>query len=60
LLPGTERNWATFVLDSVLEVLGWLLVAVMVSFGAPFWYDLTSKLVDARRATGPKPVDATP
>jgi hypothetical protein len=37
-----------------LDVLGWLITAVMVSFGAPFWFDLMSKLVN-KRATGPKP-----
>jgi len=37
-----------------LCVIGWAITAVMVSFGASFWFDLLSKLVD-RRATGPKP-----
>jgi hypothetical protein len=33
---------------------GWLMTALMVSFGAPFWFDLLNKLVN-RRASGPKP-----
>lgn len=37
-----------------LDLLGWLITAVMVSFGAAFWFDLLSNLVD-RRATGPRP-----
>ena len=36
-------------------VAGWLMTALMVSFGAPFWFDLLNKLVN-RRAAGPKPV----
>jgi hypothetical protein len=39
-----------------LGLLGWPLTALMVSFGAPFWFDLMSKLVN-RRVTGPKPTD---
>ena len=35
-------------------VAGWLMTALMVSFGAPFWFDLLNKLVN-RRAAGPKP-----
>lgn len=38
----------------VVNLPGWLLTALMVSFGAPFWFDLVSKLMN-RRATGPKP-----
>ncbi len=37
-----------------LDFFGWLVTAVMISFGASFWFDLLSNLVD-RRATGPKP-----
>ena len=47
--PGPE--WGAIGLD----IIGWLLTAIMVSFGAPFWFDLMSKLVDSHRATGPKP-----
>jgi hypothetical protein len=39
------------------SVAGWLLTALMVSFGAPFWFDLLSKLVD-RRGAGPKTPEA--
>lgn len=44
-----DESWLKF----VLSLLGWSLTALMVSFGAPFWFDLLSKLVD-RRAAGPK------
>ncbi|EFX61389.1 hypothetical protein DAPPUDRAFT_273763, partial [Daphnia pulex] len=30
------------------SVAGWLITALMISFGAPFWFDLLSKLVDRR------------
>ena len=38
----------------LLDVIGFLLCAVMVSFGAAFWFDLLSKAIN-RRITGPKP-----
>lgn len=44
---------------SVLTMLfGWLIAAVCISFGAPFWFDLLGKLVNTRRA-GIKPADST-
>jgi hypothetical protein len=47
---------------STRQFLGWLITILMVSFGAPFWYDLLSKLANLR-PTGPKPAqtpDPTP
>jgi hypothetical protein len=38
---------------------GWLLMAIAVSLGAPFWFDLLNKLVNLRMA-GLKPDKATP
>lgn len=40
------------------DIVGWLITTVMISFGASFWFDLLSKLVN-RRVTGPKPDDRT-
>lgn len=37
-----------------LRFFGWLLTAIAVSLGAPFWFDTLSKLIKLR-ATGPKP-----
>ena len=37
-----------------LKLLGWLLSAVALSFGAPFWFDLLSRFVNIRKA-GIKP-----
>lgn len=36
------------------SLLGWLITALAISLGAPFWFDLLSKLVRLR-GTGPKP-----
>lgn len=38
------------------KILGWLLTALGVSLGAPFWFDLLNKLVNLRGA-GPRPED---
>jgi hypothetical protein len=38
---------------------GWLITALAISLGAPFWFDLLSKLVQLR-GTGPKPDDKQP
>ena len=45
---------------SLRDVAGWLITAFMVSFGAPFWFDLLSKMLGQRGATGPKPAPASP
>jgi hypothetical protein len=42
-----EGNWA-------LKIIGWLITALAVAMGAPFWFDLLSRLVNMRGA-GPKP-----
>ncbi len=43
----TKDNWS-------LTLIGWLLAAIAISLGAPFWFDLLMKLVNVRRA-GIKP-----
>lgn len=40
-----------------LKIIGWLITALAISFGAPFWFDLLNKLVDLRGA-GSKPQPA--
>jgi hypothetical protein len=44
--------------NSLLNLLGWLVTALAISLGAPFWFDTLNKLVQFR-GTGPKP-QATP
>jgi hypothetical protein len=34
--------------DWVIKVLGWIVTALAVSLGAPFWFDLLKKLVNIR------------
>jgi hypothetical protein len=36
--------------DILLRLLGWLITAAAVSFGAPFWFDALSKLGSLRTA----------
>jgi hypothetical protein len=48
---GTKPDDAT---DWAVKILGFLLTAFAVSFGAPFWFDALSKLGSLRTA-GPKP-----
>jgi len=38
--------WAT-------KILGWVLTAVAISLGAPFWFDLLNKIVSARSSVKP-------
>lgn len=40
-------NWA-------LKIIGWLITALAVAMGAPFWFDLLSRLINVR-GSGPKP-----
>lgn len=47
-------SWDKF--NGFLSILGWLLTAIALSFGAPFWFDLLNKLVNIR-AAGKKPED---
>lgn len=40
-VPDTLQGWAT-------KLVGWLLTAMAVSLGAPFWFDLLNKIVVVR------------
>lgn len=40
--------------DALLKLLGWIVTALAVSLGAPFWFDLLRKLVNIR-SSGNKP-----
>jgi len=53
-------NWDACI-EAALKVIGILLTAVAASLGAPFWFDMLSKLVNIR-AVGKAPVKtaATP
>ncbi|MCX7176349.1 MAG: hypothetical protein NT159_20985 [Proteobacteria bacterium] len=40
---------------AMLSLLGWLITAVAISFGAPFWFDLLGKLLSLRRGFAAAP-----
>lgn len=60
-----DRHWYSAFADyvrahPVSAPLGWLLTAVAVSLGAPFWFDLLNKMVNLRGAGAkPKPAAAS-
>jgi hypothetical protein len=44
-----------------LKIIGWLLTALAISVGAPFWFDLLNRLVDLRGSgKKPEPVKTAP
>ncbi len=45
--------------NGLYSILGWLLTALALSLGAPFWFDMLNKVISLR-ATGAKPDDTTP
>lgn len=52
----SKSNWpkASDVGDIILVALGWLIIAVAASMGAPFWFDTLNKFVNLR-TSGPPP-----
>jgi hypothetical protein len=42
--------------DALLILLGWVLTAIAVSLGAPFWFDILNKIINVRNA-GKSPVE---
>jgi hypothetical protein len=46
------HDWSNVILSSIL---GWLLTAFALSLGAPFWFDMLSKIVQVRSTMKPKP-----
>jgi hypothetical protein len=44
-----NRSW-----PSLVQILGWLLTALALSLGAPFWFDMLNKFINLRGA-GDKP-----
>jgi hypothetical protein len=56
-LPVGWKNWNSEA-GTVGTILGWLITALLVMLGAPFWYGLLTKLV-SMRSSGPPPPKAT-
>lgn len=50
-----EDAWAM-----IHKIFGWLITAMAVSLGAPFWYELFNKLLSVRKAIAPAAPAATP
>jgi hypothetical protein len=50
--PRTMPSWGFMVWLS--KVSGWLLTAVAISLGAPFWFDLLSKFMIVRSTVKPR------
>lgn len=50
--PAHSSDWFASVGGVASKILGWLITALAVSLGAPFWFDLLKRLV-ALRGTGP-------
>jgi hypothetical protein len=50
---ATPHGW-----DFWLKLVGWVVTAFAVSFGAPFWFEALSKL-GSLRTTGPRPASGT-
>lgn len=56
-----KADWGktrTFPWTRVGMMIGWLLTAVLVTLGAPFWFDLLTRLVSLR-SSGKKPAQTT-
>jgi hypothetical protein len=49
--------WPTATGDIILHILGWVVVAIAASFGAPFWFDTLNRFVNLR-TSGPPPATA--
>jgi hypothetical protein len=45
-MPKSREGW-------LLKILGWLLTAMAISLGAPFWFDLLNKFMTARSTLKP-------
>jgi len=54
----TEKAWYVVTTPRLSDLAGWLLTALLVMLGAPFWFDLLGKLVSIR-GSGAKPDPAT-
>jgi len=55
---GIDSYSAKDIPDFLLSVLGWLITALAISLGAPFWFDLLNKFIRLRGSVAPsKPKD---
>ncbi|WP_374652341.1 hypothetical protein [Dongia sp.] len=52
-VTGVSFNWAMFG-ELIFRIVGWLITAGAISFGAEFWFGLATKFINLR-GSGPKP-----
>jgi hypothetical protein len=48
ITSGTDRKWAAIFASALGVLLGWIMTAVALSLGAPFWFDILQRLVNLR------------
>jgi hypothetical protein len=53
--PSPSNLTRQDVLNSLLMLLGWLITAAAATLGAPFWFDVISRLVPLRSSSKPAP-----
>lgn len=46
--PFEGQKWGTTLLNLLLMFVGWVITAMAVTFGAPFWYDVLRQLFNIR------------
>lgn len=56
-LGWNDATWQASPQAVVVQIFGWLLTAILISFGSRFWFDALSKLVNIRLA-GQKPSES--
>ncbi|HEY6327886.1 MAG TPA: hypothetical protein VI756_01015 [Blastocatellia bacterium] len=58
--PADQRNWFERIWSGLSweQLLGWILTAIAVSLGAPFWFDILKRIMNLRSA-GSAPADGT-
>lgn len=58
---GVTRFWTSFIRTAgLLHFLGWLLTGLSTLLGAPFWFDILSRVCNVRGAGGPPPEGKIP
>ncbi|MCK4837063.1 MAG: hypothetical protein KAT17_10505, partial [Candidatus Aminicenantes bacterium] len=46
---GEENIWGKIISIGYLQLIGWIITALAVSLGSPFWFDLLRKIIGIRR-----------
>jgi hypothetical protein len=54
-----KQDWGDWALALSSSFAGWLLTALAVSLGAPYWYDVLLRLLPMSRAAGARPEPST-